>query len=78
MKKLYEMSEEQLAKLLEACRPTPVMYVSGGQPMGSTPQENANRAWKKLGTEMGFVWDTVEPTDKGDRCFLAEPHEEER
>ena len=75
--KNYEMSEEQLKVVLDACKPTPVMYLSGGVPMGGTPQENANRAWASLGEEMGFDSTTVEPTGKGPRFFSAEPVEKE-
>lgn len=73
MKQLYEMTEEDLEKLLKACRPTPVMFLSGGRSMFGTPQENANNAWAELGNKMGFQWDTVESSSKGNRFFLAEP-----
>lgn len=75
MKKLYEMSEEDLQVILQACQPTPIMYLSGGQPMFRSPQENANDSWKALGRKMSFVWDTAEPSGKGQRFFLAEPLE---
>ena len=68
----YEMSEAQHAVLLDACKPTPAMYLSGGIPMAGTPQENANHAWRALGTEMGFDFMTVEPVSgKGTRFFTA-------
>ena len=69
----YEMSEADLATILEACKPTPVMYLSGGRPMYDSPQENANRAWKALGHKMGFNYLTVRPGNKGQRFFSAEP-----
>jgi len=72
----YEMTEEDLKKLLDACKPTPVMYLSGGVPLGSSPQENANRAWSELGGRLGFDWNTVRPIDgKGNRFFSAVPLE---
>jgi hypothetical protein len=61
MRKEYTLTKEQLATLLEACKPTPVMYLSGGRSMFNSPQENANRAWEKLGQEMGFALMTVWP-----------------
>lgn len=75
MRKEYEMSEDDLKELLAACRPTPAMFLSGGMPMTSTPQENANRAWQKLGDKMGFDHMSVSPADpeKGQRFFLANP-----
>jgi aromatic ring-opening dioxygenase catalytic subunit (LigB family) len=30
------------------------MFLSGGTPMFGTPQENANRAWQRLGEKVGF------------------------
>lgn len=69
--KKYEMTQEQLDKLLEACRPVPMIMLQCGTP--SSPQENANRAWKTLGDEMGFDYMTVQPTGEGDRFFYAEP-----
>lgn len=79
MRQEFEMSEEQLKKILDASKPTPVMYLSSGQLMGNTPQGNANRAWKSLGEEMGFIWNTVEPSPgKGDRFFSAEPTEKNK
>lgn len=72
MNKEFEMTEEQLAKLLDACKPTPAMFLSGGIPMTNTPQENANIAWKALGQEMGFDHMTVKPiAGKGQRFFTA-------
>ena len=67
------MSQEQLDILLEACKPTPVMYLSGGHPMHRSLQENANDAWEKLGKEMGFKHMTVKPKGKNIRFFSAEP-----
>lgn len=69
----FEMSQEQLEEIYNACKPTPVMFLSGGKPMFKTPQENANYAWEKLGKELGFEYMTVKPNGKGDRFFSAEP-----
>ncbi len=71
----YEMTEADLKKLLDACKPTPVLFLTGGVPLGSSPQENANRAWAELGERMGFDCMTVEPTGRGDRFFTAVPKE---
>ena len=72
MRQEFEMTEEQQKKLLESMQPVPLIMLQ----CGNTPsqQENANRAWKRLGKEMGFQYMTVTPlSDKGDRFFLAEP-----
>lgn len=68
----YEMTEADLATLLEACKPTPAIMLQCGPP--SSPQENANRAWQFLGHKLGFNYLTVEPAHgKGNRFFTAEP-----
>lgn len=59
--KRYEITQAQLDKLLDASKPTRGMYLSGGIPMGGSPQENANMAWKALGDELGFDYMTVRP-----------------
>ena len=70
----YEMSEEDYKALLDACKPTPAMYRSGGQLMFGTPQENANAAWKRLGEKMGFLSMSVQPVrGKPPRVFSAIP-----
>lgn len=71
----YEMTQADLDAILAACRPTPVMFLSGGTPMGGSPQENANAAWRALGEHMGFDYMTVRPSSKGDRFFTAVPSE---
>ncbi len=57
----FEMTKEQHEKLLDAGKPTRVMYISGGIPIGGTPQSNANHAWEDLGRELGFKPYTVKP-----------------
>lgn len=67
----FEMTAEQLAKLMDAGKPVSMIALQCGTP--SSPQENANRAWQSLGEEMGFIWDTVRPVSgKGNRFFTAE------
>lgn len=68
----FEMSAAELSELLDACKPTPVMFLSGGQPIGPSQQENANAAWARLGKKMGFDPMTVQPIEgKGMRFFKA-------
>ena len=52
MRKEYEMTAEQEANLLEACRPVPYMVIGGVVPR--SPQKNANDAWCALGREIGL------------------------
>lgn len=71
----YEMTEQDLDELLNACKPVPYMVFGGREPR--TPQENANDAWARLGARMGFRPMTVQPVaGKGERFFTAEPAEE--
>lgn len=67
--KNFEMTEKQLQKLMNACKPVPMIALQCGTP--SSPQENANTAWESLGKEMGFDHMTVRPNGKGDRFFTA-------
>lgn len=70
----YEMTQADLDAIYNACRPTPVMMIGGST--GSSPQENANRAWQALGQKMGFDHMTVRPSPgKGERFFTAIPSE---
>ncbi len=69
MRQDYEMTQEQLDELLEACRPVPCMKI--GNYITSSPQENANRAWAKLGKDMSFDAMSVRP-GKSQRFFSAE------
>ncbi|MFA5408404.1 MAG: hypothetical protein WC343_06505 [Bacilli bacterium] len=70
----YEMTEAELEELLDACKPVPYMVIGGCVP--SSPQENANRAWQKLGDKHGFDYMTVRPIQgKGTRFFSAVPSE---
>lgn len=72
----YEMTEEELKELLDACKPTPCMKI--GSYYSRTPQENANTAWQKLGEKHGFDFTTVRPVQgKGNRFFSAVPTETE-
>lgn len=72
----YEMTEEDLKTILEACKPVPaiMLHICGGP---RSPQENANDAWAALGKKMGFDYMTVQPSNKGNRFFTAVPSETE-
>jgi len=71
MRKEFQMTEEQLATLMESCKPTPAIMLQCGPP--ATTQEKANSAWWLLGREMGFDGMTVRPVSgKEPRFFTAE------
>ena len=70
----FLVTQEEFDEILEACKPTPLMYLPGGQPMGPSPQENANAAWCSLGRKRGFDGMTVRPTGS-QLCITAEPVE---
>lgn len=75
MRKEFEMTDEQLAKLIEACKPVPYIVVGGVEPR--SPFENANAAWKALGEELGCDGLTALPVSgKSNKFFTAEVKEE--
>jgi len=65
----FQISDEQLAVLMEASKPVTYIVVGGMPPM--SPQENANRAWEALGLEMGFQYMTVRPIPGKDQHFFT-------
>lgn len=71
----YEMTEADLEKILDACKPVPMIMLQCGTL--SSPQERANRAWEELGSRMGFDHMTVQPDGRGNRFFTAVPSETE-
>ena len=71
----YEMTQEDLEKILDVCKPTPMIMLNIGG--GRSSQERANEAWQELGQRMGFDHMTVQPASGGDRFFTAVPSETE-
>jgi len=55
----YDITQQQLDKLLDAGKPMPYLVIGGHAP--ESPQVRANRAWAALGKEMGFDHMTVQP-----------------
>jgi len=71
MRKEFEMADEQYQEIIEACKPVPYMII--GNVLPSSPQENANMAWRFLGDELGFEYMTVRPVSgKSAKFFTAE------
>lgn len=69
--KEFKMTQKQLAKILDACKPVPAIMLQCGMPR--SPQQNANDAWEALGKELGFESMTVRPVPgKGQEYFIAE------
>jgi len=75
MRQNFEMTQKQLDTILDACKPVVMIALNCGTL--TSPQENANRAWAKLGKELGFKFRTVLPSNKGRRFFSAESLEED-
>jgi len=68
----FKLTPDQLATLLDASQPTPVIKIGNYTPAG--PQQNANAAWRALGEELGFRPFTVRPVPGKDHAFFtAEP-----
>ena len=71
MRKEFELTDEELGRLLDADKPVPYLIFGGLPP--SSPQEKANSAWQSLAEKHGFQWDTVQPiAGKDDKFFTAE------
>ena len=78
----YEMTEEDLRKLIKAYKPV-TYIITGEHDFPPSPQEKANnawmrqnarKAWMRLGKKMGFDSATVKPINgKGNRFFTAVP-----
>lgn len=68
--KEFELTDEQLKTLKDACKPVPYMVFGGREPR--SPQENANDAWRELGRELGFDYMSVRPIQgKNNKFFRA-------
>ena len=71
MRKNFTMTQAQYDKIIEACRPVPMIMLQCGNP--PSQQERANAAWEALGREMGFDGRSVAPADSDNRLkFTAE------
>ena len=70
MRKEFQMTAEQLEKIMDAGKPVPMIMLQCGTP--SSPQERANGAWKSLGDELGFKYMTVQPAGDDPHYFTAE------
>lgn len=75
MRQEFEMSQEEMDNIIAINRGggDPVMFLSGGTPMGSSLQEKINQYWEILGNKYGFKPMTVEGSSKGKLFFIAEP-----
>lgn len=68
----YTMTKEQFDKIIEACKPIPMIAIHCGAP--TSPQERANTAWQALGDELGFDYMTVRPVPgQPETVFEATP-----
>lgn len=56
-KRIYELTDDEYAAILEASRPVPYIVFGGVEPI--SPQQRANTAWQALGNARGFDWRTV-------------------
>ena len=70
MRQVFTLDDGQYETLLKAMKPVPQIMLQCGPP--PSVQECANAAWKRLGDQMGFRWETVRPHGSSDRVFSAE------
>ena len=71
----FKMTQEEMNKILSINKDggDPVMYLSGGIPIGMSLQEKINNYWKELGAKYGFKPMSVEGNSKGGLYFDATP-----
>lgn len=64
-KQKFTLTEEQFQKIVAINKEggDPVMYLSGGIPMGRSLQEKINDFWQELSIELKFDMSTIEPID---------------
>ncbi len=64
-KQKFTLTEEQFQKIIAINKEggDPVMYLSGGTPIGRSLREKINAYWDELSKEFGFDWETIEAID---------------
>ena len=75
MRKEFEMTQEEMNKILDINKEggDPVMFISGGIPIGKSLQDKVDDYWDTLGIKYGFNPRTVRgPGSKGKLSFTAE------
>lgn len=77
MKQEFEITQEEMDNIITINKGggDPIMFLSGGTPMGSSLQEKINQYWEILSDKYGFEQMTVEGSARGKLFFLAEPKE---
>lgn len=71
--KKFKLTDDEFAEILKINKEggDPVMFLSGGTPMGRSLAEKINFYWDGLGAKHGFITSTVEPGPT-DKEFFAE------
>ncbi len=74
MKQEFEITQEEMDNIIAINKDggDPVMFLSGGVPMGSSLEEKINQYWVILGNKYGFKPMTVEGSSKVGLFFDAE------
>jgi hypothetical protein len=71
MKQEFEMTQEEYEHLKKIeCQP--IVSVLGTEPIIGN-QDGVDKAWKEMGDKHGFIWYSVERSDKGRNWFKATP-----
>ena len=73
MKQEFQMTEEEVQAIYDISRRKVPVILVGGVSFGQDAQKNANALWKSMADKYGFIWDSVEPSSRGDKFFLATP-----
>ncbi len=74
MSKKYTLTEEEYQEIVKINEEggDPVMFLSGGRPMGRSLHEKVNDYWTELARKRGFIFSTVRPTGGDVKEFYAD------
>lgn len=80
MKQEFEMTRQEMDNIIAINKGggDPVMFLSGGTPMGNSLQEKINQYWKILADKYGFEPMSVEGSSKGELFFIATPRKNKK
>jgi hypothetical protein len=75
MKTEFQMTQEEMDAIIQINKDggDPVMFLSGGIPLGQSKQEKINSYWRILGSKYGFDPMSAEGSSKGGLFFMATP-----
>lgn len=71
MTREHELTDDEYRALVAASRPVRYLVAAGVAPI--SPEEHANAVWRRVAEAHGVQWDSITPSPRGERFFLAVP-----